>query len=127
MSKLFTPYDLPGLQLANRVVMAPMTRTRTPENIPDDLTALYYEQRASAGLIITEGLPVSEEGRGYLYTPGLYTDEQVQGWRKVTDAVHEKGGKIFAQLWLTIPLSRAMARRCLQARCRRRRPWFMHG
>lgn len=99
MSKLFTPYDLSGLQLANRVVMAPMTRTRTPENIPDDLTALYYAQRASAGLIITEGLPVSEEGRGYLYTPGLYTDEQVQGWRKVTDAVHEKGGKIFAQLW----------------------------
>lgn len=99
MSKLFTPYDLAGLPLANRVVMAPMTRTRTPENSPSDLTALYYAQRASAGLIITEGLPVSDEGRGYLYTPGLYTDEQTEGWRKVTDAVHAKGGKIFAQLW----------------------------
>lgn len=99
MRKLFTPYDLSGLQLTNRVVMAPMTRTRTPENIPNDLTALYYAQRASAGLIITEGLPVSDEGRGYLYTPGLYTDEQTEGWRKVTDAVHAKGGKIFAQLW----------------------------
>lgn len=99
MSKLFNSYDLAGLPLANRVVMAPMTRTRTPENIPSDLTALYYAQRASAGLIITEGLPVSDEGRGYLYTPGLYTDEQVEGWRKVTDAVHAKGGKIFAQLW----------------------------
>lgn len=99
MSKLFTPYDLSGTPLANRVVMAPMTRTRTPENIPGELTALYYAQRASAGLIITEGLPISDEGRGYLYTPGLYTDEQTQGWRVVTDAVHAKGGKIFAQLW----------------------------
>ncbi|AZF47783.1 alkene reductase [Pseudomonas sp. R2-7-07] len=99
MNKLFAPYDLSGLPLANRVVMAPMTRTRTPENIPGDLTVLYYAQRASAGLIITEGLPVSEEARGYLYTPGLYTDEQTAGWRKVTAAVHAKGGKIFAQLW----------------------------
>ncbi|MFJ1471989.1 alkene reductase [Massilia orientalis] len=99
MSKLFTSYDLSGTLLANRVVMAPMTRTRTPGNIPTDLTALYYAQRASAGLIITEGLPISDEGRGYLYTPGLYTDEQTQAWRKVTDAVHAKGGKIFAQLW----------------------------
>ncbi|MES5047205.1 alkene reductase [Rhizobium nepotum] len=99
MSKLFAPYDLSGAALANRVVMAPMTRTRTPENIPGELTALYYAQRASAGLIVTEGLPVSEEGRGYLYTPGLYTDEQRRGWRTVTDAVHAKGGKIFAQLW----------------------------
>lgn len=99
MTKLFAPYDLPGLALANRVVMAPMTRTRTPENTPSELTVLYYAQRASAGLIITEGLPVSDEGRGYLYTPGLYTDEQTAGWRKVTDAVHAKGGKIFAQLW----------------------------
>ncbi|MCP1175855.1 alkene reductase [Ralstonia chuxiongensis] len=99
MSKLFTPHDLSGIPLANRVVMAPMTRTRTVDNVPNELTALYYAQRASSGLIITEGLPISDEGRGYLYTPGLYTDEQVQGWRKVTDAVHEKGGKIFAQLW----------------------------
>ncbi|HEL3259901.1 alkene reductase [Xanthomonas perforans] len=99
MSKLFTPHNLAGLSLANRVVMAPMTRTRTPDHTPTELTALYYAQRASAGLIITEGLPVSEEGRGYLYTPGLYTDEQTAGWRKVTEAVHAKGGKIFAQLW----------------------------
>lgn len=99
MSKLFAPYDLFGIPLANRVVMAPMTRTRTPDNVPDEVTALYYAQRASAGLIITEGLPISDEGRGYLYTPGLYTDEQTQAWRKVTEAVHAKGGKIFAQLW----------------------------
>nr|WP_294864502.1 alkene reductase [uncultured Pseudogulbenkiania sp.] len=99
MSKLFTPHDLSGISLANRVVMAPMTRTRTLDNVPDELTSLYYAQRASAGLIVTEGLPISDEGRGYLYTPGLYTDEQTQAWRKVTDAVHAKGGKIFAQLW----------------------------
>ncbi|QND99472.1 N-ethylmaleimide reductase (plasmid) [Burkholderia cenocepacia] len=99
MSKLFTSYDMAGAILSNRVVMAPMTRTRTVDNVPNDLTAVYYAQRASAGLIITEGLPISDEGRGYLYTPGLYTDEQTNGWRKVTDAVHAKGGKIFAQLW----------------------------
>lgn len=99
MSNLFTPYDLSGVSLANRIVMAPMTRTRAPDNVPDELTALYYAQRASAGLIVTEGLPISDEGRGYLYTPGLYTDEQTQAWRKVTDAVHAKEGKIFAQLW----------------------------
>jgi 2,4-dienoyl-CoA reductase-like NADH-dependent reductase (Old Yellow Enzyme family) len=99
MTKLFTSYDLAGTPLANRVVMAPMTRTRTPENIPSELTALYYAQRASAGLIITEGLPISDEGRGYLYTPGLHTDEQTEGWRAVTKAVHDKGGRIFAQLW----------------------------
>lgn len=99
MSKLFSPYDLSGIELANRVVMAPMTRTRTPDNVPNELTALYYAQRATAGLIVTEGLPISDEGRGYLYTPGLYTDEQTMAWRKVTEAVHAKGGKIFAQLW----------------------------
>lgn len=99
MSNLFTPFDLSGVSLANRIVMAPMTRTRALDNVPDELTALYYAQRASAGLIISEGLPISDEGRGYLYTPGLYTDEQTQAWRKVTDAVHAKGGKIFAQLW----------------------------
>ena len=99
MNQLFTPYDLSGISLANRVVMAPMTRTRTLENNPDALTALYYAQRASAGLIVTEGLPVSDEGRGYLYTPGIYSETQGRGWRPVTDAVHAKGGKIFAQLW----------------------------
>lgn len=99
MKKLFTPFDLSGTLLANRVVMAPMTRTRTLDNNPDEFTALYYAQRASAGLLITEGLPISDEARGYLYTPGIYTAEHVQGWRQVTDAVHTKGGKIFAQLW----------------------------
>ncbi|MEI1679403.1 alkene reductase [Acinetobacter baumannii] len=99
MNKLFTSYDLSGIELKNRVVMSPMTRTRTLNDVADDLVALYYSQRASAGLIITEGLPISEEGRGYLYTPGLYNEEQMQSWRKVTDAVHAKGGTIFAQLW----------------------------
>lgn len=96
MKKLFSPYNLDSLELANRVVMAPMTRTRTENNVPTELTALYYAQRASAGLIITEGLPISDEGRGYLYTPGIYTDEQTRAWREVTDAVHANGGKIFA-------------------------------
>lgn len=99
MHKLFTPYDLSGLKLKNRIVMAPMTRTRTVTDVANELVSLYYSQRASAGLIVTEGLPISEEGRGYLYTPGLYNKEQMQNWRKVTDAVHEKGGTIFAQLW----------------------------
>ncbi len=99
MKKLLSPYSLGGLELANRVIMAPMTRTRTEDNVPTELTALYYAQRASAGLIITEGLPISDEGRGYLYTPGIFTDEQTRAWREVTDAVHAEGGKIFAQLW----------------------------
>lgn len=99
MNKLFTPFSLAGIELKNRVVMAPMTRTRTMNDVADEVVARYYAQRASAGLLITEGLPVSEEGRGYLYTPGIYTHEHVAGWRKVTDAVHAKGGRIFAQLW----------------------------
>ena len=70
--------------------MAPMTRTRTLNGVADELTALYYSQRASAGLIITEGLPVSEEGRGYLYTPGLYNDEQMQGWKKLLQQCMQK-------------------------------------
>lgn len=99
MSLLFKPYDLAGLQLANRVIMAPMTRARALEDIPDEHTVLYYAQRASAGLIISEGVPISREGCGYLFNPGLYTDEQAQAWAKVTQAVHKKGGRIFAQLW----------------------------
>jgi 2,4-dienoyl-CoA reductase-like NADH-dependent reductase (Old Yellow Enzyme family) len=99
MSKLFEPYDMNGMVLANRIVMAPMTRSRAVTGIPDEHTALYYEQRATAGLIISEGVPVSEEGRGYLFTPGIYTDEQAEGWKRVTDTVHARGGKIFAQLW----------------------------
>lgn len=99
MSKLFEPFDLAGLCLSNRVVMAPMTRARAQTTIPDDLTVEYYRQRAGAGLIISEGAPVSIEGRGYLFNPGLYLPEQVAGWRQVTDAVHAGGGRIFAQLW----------------------------
>jgi N-ethylmaleimide reductase len=99
MTKLFEPYDLAGLTLSNRIVMAPMTRALAANHVPDAATALYYRQRASAGLIITEGAPVSEEGRGYLFTPGIYNSEQVAGWRRVTDEVHETGGKIFIQLW----------------------------
>ncbi|UAK24022.1 alkene reductase [Sphingomonas nostoxanthinifaciens] len=99
MTKLFEPFDLAGLTLGNRIVMAPMTRARAADTVPDDMTVLYYSQRASAGLIISEGAPVSTEGCGYLFNPGLYTQAQAEGWRRVTDAVHAKGGRIFAQLW----------------------------
>ncbi|WCM53240.1 alkene reductase [Pseudomonas sp. WJP1] len=99
MHPLFKSFDLAGTRLANRVVMAPMTRARALNDIPDEHTVLYYAQRASAGLIISEGIPISREGCGYLFNPGLYSDEQTQGWRRVTDAVHAKGGRIFAQLW----------------------------
>lgn len=80
--------------------MPPMTRSRAGKGeIPTDLMAEYYAQRASAGLIISEGTPISRQGRGYAWTPGIYTQEQIQGWKKVTNAVHAKGGKIFVQLW----------------------------
>lgn len=97
--KLFNAYDLANLQLRNRIVMAPMTRARNPDNIADDLTALYYEQRASAGLIVTEGIYVSQEAQGSLFVPSIWSQEQAAGWAKVTDAVHGAGGNIFAQLW----------------------------
>lgn len=99
MNMLFEPYDLAGTPLSNRVVMAPMTRARALNDIPDEHTVLYYSQRATAGLIVSEGVPISREGCGYLFNPGLYMDEQTEAWRQVTDAVHAKGGKIFAQLW----------------------------
>lgn len=99
MSKLFQEFDLRGLKLRNRIVMAPMTRSRAPSTVPDALTAEYYGQRAGAGLIIGEGAQVSEQARGYLFTPGLHTAAQVQGWKGVTAAVHARGGAIFAQLW----------------------------
>lgn len=99
MSNLFSTYKLGPLTLANRVVMAPMTRARAINLAPDDKTAIYYRQRASAGLIISEGLPISEEGRGQAHTPGIYSEEQIEGWRNVTRAVHENGGLMFAQLW----------------------------
>jgi N-ethylmaleimide reductase len=98
---IFEPYNLNGLALSNRMVMAPMTRSRSanPGNVPTELTTLYYQQRASAGLIITEGTYVSRDAVGYLNVPGIYTEEQVEGWQLVTNAVHQQGGKIFAQLW----------------------------
>jgi len=100
MNKLFNSYSTGDITLANRIVMAPMTRSRARTgDIADDLTAKYYCQRASAGLIITEGSQISIQAQGYLYTPGIYSTEQVEGWKKTTQAVHKKGGKIFIQLW----------------------------
>ena len=96
---LLSHYNLGDLELRNRLVMAPMTRSRTPGYVPNDLNALYYAQRASAGLIVTESTNVSVLGNGGPYTPGIFTEEQAAGWKKVTDAVHEKDGKIFVQLW----------------------------
>lgn len=103
MSKqhLLTPYKK-NISLNNRVVMAPMTRSRADNDAKaptDDLHGLYYEQRASAGLIITEGSQVSKQAVGYINTPGIHTEAQVEGWKKVTKRVHDKGGKIFIQLW----------------------------
>jgi N-ethylmaleimide reductase len=97
--RLLEQTELGAHTTKNRVVMAPMTRSRSPRQVPTDLAAEYYAQRAGAGLIITEGTQVSELGAGYPMTPGIHTDEQVTGWRRVTDAVHTAGGLIYAQLW----------------------------
>ncbi|MFD1330402.1 alkene reductase [Methylopila musalis] len=99
MSDLFAPFARGGLSLRNRVAMAPMTRSRNPDGVPNDLNALYYAQRAEAGLIVTEGVSISATAEGFLFIPGLYTPKQTAGWRRVMDAVHAKGGTIFAQLW----------------------------
>jgi N-ethylmaleimide reductase len=97
---LFQPYTLGSLTLSNRFVMAPLTRNRAGAGlVPSELAATYYAQRASAGLIITEATQISAQAQGYQDTPGLFTQDQIDGWRKVTDAVHAKGGKIFVQLW----------------------------
>ncbi|AYA40191.1 alkene reductase [Xenorhabdus nematophila] len=97
---LFSPTKLGNIELANRIVMAPLTRSRiNKEGVPDELNVTYYVQRASAGLIISEATNISEQGRGYAMTPGIWTAEQVAGWKKVTDAVHVAGGKIVIQLW----------------------------
>ena len=99
-SALFTPFQIGPLQLPNRIVMAPMTRSRAGDgNVPTALNAEYYEQRAAAGLIVTEATQVSSQGVGYPGTPGIHTDAQIEGWRGVTDAVHRSGGRIFLQLW----------------------------
>lgn len=98
---LFSSYPLGNIELKNRIVMAPMTRSRSPENIPGDLVATYYGQRAGAGLIITEGTSPSVNGVGYARIPGIFSTEQVEGWKKVTSAVHAKGGRIFLQMMHT--------------------------
>ncbi len=98
---LFSPFKLGSLSLKNRIAMAPMTRSRTtqPGDVPNDLMATYYKQRATAGLIITEGAPISSVGRGYSLTPGIYSKAHIDGWKKTTEAIHGEGGKAFIQLW----------------------------
>lgn len=96
---IFKPLTIGSLQLKNRIAMAPMTRARNADGIPKGFNAEYYSQRSGAGLIITEGTAISETSKGVLHIPGLYTPEQVEGWKKVTAAVHEKGSTIFTQLW----------------------------
>ncbi len=101
MANLFDSLQLGDLTLKNRIIMAPLTRMRSlqPGNIPHALNAEYYAQRASAGLIISEATQISQQGQGYPGTPGIHTPEQISGWKRVTDAVHGKDGKIFLQLW----------------------------
>lgn len=99
--KLFTPIKVGGLELKNRIVMAPMTRCRAIDNIPNDLMAEYYKQRASAGLIITEGTSPSPNGLGYARIPGIFNSAQIEGWKKITAEVHKSGGKIIIQLMHT--------------------------
>ncbi|MEN3349254.1 MAG: N-ethylmaleimide reductase [Bradyrhizobium sp.] len=100
-TKLLEPFKLGALTLPNRLVMAPLTRNRAEPGsfVPSPLAVDYYGQRASAGLLVTEASQVSQQGQGYQDTPGIYSKEQVAGWRKVTDRVHERGGRIFIQLW----------------------------
>jgi N-ethylmaleimide reductase len=99
-SKLFDPYKLGAVTLTNRAVMAPLTRNRAVAGfVPNPLAIEYYGQRASAGLLVTEASQVSQQGQGYQDTPGIYSKEQIAGWRKVTDRVHERGGHIYIQLW----------------------------
>jgi len=98
--KLLSPFEFKDLVLKNRIALAPMTRARSGvERIPNDLMAEYYAQRASAGLVITEATSISQQGLGWVQSPGIYTDEMTAGWKKSVDAVHAKAGKIFLQLW----------------------------
>lgn len=100
-SVLFGSVSLGPYTLRNRIVLPPLTRSRSsqPGNIPNDLMATYYRQRSSAGFMVTEGTQIEPRGQGYAWTPGIYSPEQVEGWRKITDAVHAEGGTIFLQLW----------------------------
>ncbi len=100
MTILFDPIRIGGLNLPNRIIMAPLTRGRTgAAGVPDPLVAEYYAQRADAGLLITEATAINAQGRGWRNAPGIYTDEQIAGWRAVADAVHARGGHIFMQIW----------------------------
>ena len=99
MSTLFEPLTAGALSLSNRIVMAPLTRNRSPDAVPLERTALYYAQRATAGLLVTEATAISHQGQGYADVPGLYAPEQLAGWRRVTDAVHAQGGRIVVQMW----------------------------
>jgi N-ethylmaleimide reductase len=99
-NQLFSPIKFGNLELANRIIMAPLTRNRAADgDVPQAMNVEYYRQRASAGLIISEGSQISPQGLGYPHTPGIYSDAQVAGWKKVTEAVHNAGGLIFCQLW----------------------------
>lgn len=101
ISKLFSPTRIGPYDLRNRIVLPPLTRSRSsqPGNIPNDLMATYYRQRASAGFMVTEGTQIEPRGQGYAWTPGIHSQEQIEGWKKVTEAVHAERGVIFAQLW----------------------------
>ena len=99
MTTLFDPLDLQGLALANRIVMAPLTRNRSPGAVPPPFAATYYAQRASAGLLVSEATAISHQGQGYAHVPGLYADDQIEAWKRVTDGVHAAGGRIVVQLW----------------------------
>ncbi|EHS48978.1 NADH:flavin oxidoreductase/NADH oxidase [Rhizobium sp. PDO1-076] len=99
MSKLFQSTTVGDIAVANRVAMAPLTRNRSPGAVPNDLNVEYYRQRAGAGLIITEGTAITHQGQGYADVPGLYLPEAIEGWKRVTSAVHEAGGKIVTQIW----------------------------
>jgi N-ethylmaleimide reductase len=110
MTTLFDTAIVGAIDLPSRIALAPMTRCRTdqPGNIPNAMMAEYYAQRANAGLIITEATQISQQGQGYSFTPGIHSAEQVAGWRKVTDVVHQAGGRIFNQLWHVGRMSHAM-------------------
>lgn len=105
---LFRPFRLGDLPLPNRVIMAPLTRSRAsqPGDVPTTMNAQYYRQRAGVGLIISEATQVSPQGKGYAFTPGIHSEEQIDGWRKVTSAVHEAGGRMYLQLWHVGRISR---------------------
>src|ERR1700760_5030870 len=99
MTDLWDPIEVGKMKFSHRLAMAPMPRSRAkPDGVPSDLAAEYYSQRASLGLLITEGTQPSDDGQGYLTTPGIYTRSHVEGWRRVASAVHHGGGKLFIQL-----------------------------